>query len=406
MFKSMAKINTEPQKIQEFLTRGVANIYPQLDWLKKLLTSGRQLSLYLGIDPTGPSLHLGHAINLEKLRQWQELGHKVILLIGDFTGMVGDPTDKQATRQPLTRQQILRNAKNYKKQASTFLKFSGSNKAELKYNSQWSDKLNFLKVLELTSHFTVQRLLERDMFQERIKKGKPISLQEFMYPVLQAYDCVAMKVDGEMGGNDQTFNMLAGRDLMKDLLHKEKFVITMKLLTDTQGVKMGKTEGNMATLDSSANEMFGKIMSWTDNMILSGFELCTRVPLAEIKKIEQELKNGANPRDYKFHLAQEVVTIYYGAKTAQQAGQEFNKIFSQKDKPSNLEEFSLPTGQVNPADLLVDLKFVTSKNEARRLMEGGGLKVNDKKITSWKENINIKSGDIIQAGKRKFGKIK
>jgi tyrosyl-tRNA synthetase len=402
----MAKINTDPQKIQEFLTRGVANIYPQVDWLKKLLNSGKQLSLYLGIDPTGPSLHLGHAINLEKLRQWQELGHKVILLIGDFTGMVGDPTDKQATRQPLSRKQILTNAKNYKKQASTFLKFSGSNKAELKYNSQWSDKLNFLKVLKLSSHFTVQRLLERDMFQERIKKGKPISLQEFMYPVLQAYDCVAMKVDGEMGGNDQTFNMLSGRDLMKGLLNKEKFVITMKLLTDNQGVKMGKTTGNMATLDSSATEIFGKIMSWTDPMILGGFELCTRVPMTEIENIKQALKRGANPRDYKFLLAQKIVAIYHGEKKAEEASQEFNKIFSQKNKPSEIEEFSVAMGKINPTDLLVTLKFVSSKSEARRLITGGGLKINDQKITDSQKDLNIKSGDIIQAGKRKFGKIK
>jgi tyrosyl-tRNA synthetase len=402
----MAKISTDQAKIQELLERGVENVYPSKEYLKKQLLSGKQLTLYLGVDPTGPTLHLGHAITIEKLRQFQELGHKIILLIGDFTGMVGDPTDKTAARQALTREQVLKNAKSYKNQASKLINFSGNNKAEIKFNSQWQSKMNFNQVMDLAKHFTVQRLLERDMFQERIKSAKAIYLHEFMYPILQAYDCVAMDVDGEIGGNDQTFNMLAGRDLMKELKHKEKFVITMRLLTDTSGKKMGKSEGNMAALSDTAQDMFGKIMSWTDGMIISGFELCTRVPLNEIKQFDKDLKSGKNPRDIKFRLAGEIVKIYFGENAATKAGQEFTNIFAKKANPDEIQEFAIGKNKISPVDLLLQMKLVNSKGEARRLIDGGGLKLNHEKISAWDKDIAIKSGDVVQAGKRKFGKIK
>ena len=402
----MAKINTDRQKIQELLERGVENIYSNKAYLDKQLTSGQKLSIYLGIDPTGPTLHLGHAIILAKLKQFQELGHKIILLIGDFTGTIGDPTDKLATRKPLSKQEVLNNAKYYKKQASIFLNFSGANKAELKYNSRWLNKMNFADVLKLSNNFTVQQLLERDMFQERVKAGKPIGLHEFMYPMLQAYDSVAMNVDGEIGGNDQTFNMLAGRSLMKTLKGQEKFVLTMKLLTDVAGTKMGKSEGNMLALNDSPEQMFGKVMSWTDMMILNGFELCTTVPLEQINQTAKNIKTGANPRDAKLQLAKEIVTLYYGAKEALKAEDNFIKVFSQKETPEEIAEHNINVGSINPVDLLISLKLISSKSEARRLIDGGGMKINSEKISSWKENINIKSGDIIQAGKRKFAKIK
>ncbi len=402
----MNKISTDQEKIQGLLTRGIANIYPSKAFLEKQLKSGNQLSLYLGIDPTGPTLHLGHIIPMEKLRQFQELGHKIILLIGDFTGTVGDPTDKGATRQALTHEQVLKNAKDYKKQASTILDFSGPNKVELKYNSTWHNKMNFGDVLNLSTNFTVQQLLERDMFQERIKAGKPIHLHEFMYPVLQAYDSVAMDVDGEIGGNDQTFNMLSGRTLMKSMTGKEKFVITMKLLVDPSGKKMGKTEGNMLALNDSAKDMFGKVMSWTDGMIVDAYELCTRLETDKIKQIAKELKAGKNPRDYKFNLAQEIVSIYHGKVKAKKAAEEFVQIFAKGGKPDNIKSFNIKTGAVSPIDLLMELKFVSSKGEARRLIDGGGMKINDVKVSSWKESVKIKSSDIVQAGKRKFGQIK
>ncbi|PWB38838.1 MAG: tyrosine--tRNA ligase [Parcubacteria group bacterium] len=398
----MPKINTDREKIQELLTRSVSNVYPNREYLEKLLRSGQRLSLYLGIDPTGDSLHLGHAINLEKLRAFQELGHQVILLIGDFTAMVGDPTDKKATRQPLTRAQVLSNAKDYKKQAAKFLDFTGPNKALWKYNSDWHDKLQFPKIMEVASHFTVQQLLERDMFQERIKNSRPISLHEFLYPLLQAYDCIAMKVDGELGGNDQTFNMLSGRDLSKTMLHKDKFVLTMKLLEDQTGKKMGKTEGNMLALKDSAKDMYGKVMSWTDGMILPGFELCTRIPMKEIKL----LVDIPNPRNAKARLAYEITKIFHGKDAAMKAGREFEKVFSKKENPEDIKVFGVKPGSINPIDLLMAMKFINSKSEAKRLVEGGGLKLNHNKVVDWQKNITIKSGDVIQAGKRKFGKIK
>ena len=402
----MTKVSTDQEKIQELMTRGVQNIYPNPDFLTKALKSGKQLTLYLGIDPTGPTLHLGHAIPLKKLAEFQALGHKVILLIGNFTATIGDPTDKAATRKPLTRQQVLDNASDYKKQAKTFLKFSGANKADFKYNAVWFDKLNFAEVLKLSSHFTVPQLLERDMFDKRMKDGKPIGLHEFLYPVMQAYDSVAMNVDGEIGGNDQTFNMLAGRTLMKSTGNKEKFVLTMKLLADNTGTKMGKTEGNMLAMSDSPQDMFGKVMSWTDDMIIDGFELCSNTSMKDIKKFAQELESGTNPRDIKFKLATEIVKFYYSDKDAEISGQEFNKIFSEKGKPSDMSEFDIASGKINPVDLLINLKFSTSKSEAKRLITGNGFKVNDKKITDWQTDIAIKSGDVIQAGKRKFGKIK
>ncbi len=402
----MSKINTNKEKIQALLTRGVANVYPDKKYLESLLMSGKQLTLYLGIDPTAPTLHLGSAVIIEKLRQFQELGHQIILLLGDYTAMIGDPTDKKATRQVLTREQVLANAKDYKKQLSKIISLTGANKAELKYNSQWFAKMNFAEVLKLTTNFTVQQLLERDMFAKRMKEGKAVSLQELIYPVMQAYDSVMMKVDGEIGGNDQTFNMLAGRTLMKSLLNKEKFVLTTKLLTDASGVKMGKTEGNMAMLNESPEQMFGKIMSWTDGMILPGLELCTRLSMDEISKIEKKMKQGANPKEFKVLLAKEIIKIFHSAKDADLAEANFSKVFSHKENPDDIKEYYLAHGIRASQNVLGEMHFASSMNESRRLIEGGAFKINGKKITNPKEEIDLKSGDIIQVGKRKFGKVK
>ena len=273
-------MKSNPLQVKEVLSRGVGKIYPSYEALEKLLLSGKKIKLYCGYDPSSSSLHLGHAISLRKLGQFQKLGHEVIMLIGDFTGMIGDPTDKLATRKKLTRQEVLKNAKNYKKIASKFISFTGINAAKLKYNSQWLDKLTFKDLVEITSNFTVQQMIERDMFQERFKNNKPIYFHEFLYPMAQGYDSVAMDIDLEVGGNDQTFNMLVGRTLMKCLKGKEKFVLTMKLLIDSTGKKMSKSEGNMVALDEKPIEMFGKIMSWPDEIMLAGFELLTDVPMS------------------------------------------------------------------------------------------------------------------------------
>ncbi len=398
-------INTDKQKIEELLTRGVENIYPNRDFLEKLLYSGKRLTLYTGYDPTAPTLHIGHSITMLKLRQFQELGHKVIMLIGDFTGMVGDPMDKTATRKQLTRQQVLENCKEYKKQSSAILDFKGKNPVELKYNSKWLAKMNFAEVLELASHFTVQQMLERDMFQERIKQNKPVYIHEFMYPLMQGYDSVMMDVDGEVGGNDQTFNMLAGRTLIKELKNKEKFVLTTKLLTDASGKKMGKSEGNMIALSDSSQDMFGKAMSWSDDLIVNGFILCTRLPELEIKKFEQDLKSGVNPRDLKIKLAEEIVKIYYGEKLATVAKEKFNKIFSERLIPEDIKTEKVDRGSYKLVDIIFNYKLASSRGEARRLIEQGGVEVNQDIIKDWQAVVNIESSKIIKVGKRRFLKL-
>ncbi|MEK7105444.1 MAG: tyrosine--tRNA ligase [Patescibacteria group bacterium] len=389
---------TDPQKIDQFLDRGVENWFPSKDFIRARLLEGKQLSMYLGIDPTGPSLHLGHMIPLRKLREFQDLGHKVILLVGDFTGMIGDPSDKSATRKRLTRKEVLANAKLYKKQASAILRFSGKNAAELKFNSKWLAKLSFEDVVELAAHFTVQQMMARDMFDRRLKEDKPISISEFMYPLMQGYDSVAMKVDGEIGGNDQTFNMLAGRTLIKEMLHKEKFVVAMKLLVDSTGKKMGKTEGNMITLGDSPEEMFGKVMSWTDGMIRNGFELLTKISL---DAVDSKLKTD-NPRDVKMWLAEEVVAEFFGRDKAEAASKSFVAMFQNHETPTDVPEFCVGK-PVNLVDVLVEFKIVTSKSEARRVIDEGGVKVDGELIKAY--DAIVKPGQLIQKGKRHFVKI-
>jgi len=391
-------------KIQHLLNRGVENIFPTREFLEKALRSGKKLTIYMGIDPTG-DLHIGHSIPLRKLREFQNLGHNVIVLIGDFTAQIGDPTDKTAARKKLTRKQVLENAKDYKKLIGRILDLKKSNIRFL-HNEKWTNKLKPIDMLELASHFTVPRLLERDMFQERIKQGKEIYLHEFLYPIFQAYDSVTMNVDGEIGGNDQMFNMLAGRTLMKKMMNKEKFVITTKLLEDSLGKKMGKTEGNIIALKDKPEEMFGKVMSWNDEMILPGFELLTDITDEGIKMFSQALDKGENPRHIKFKLAEEIVKTFYGQEKADRAGEDFNKQFKDKVKPKNMEEKKVTQKMMNIVDLLVTISLASSKSDARRLVEQGGVKIDDLKMTDVKEVLGIHDGMVVQVGKRKFIKIK
>src|SRR3989339_1882173 len=392
----------DEEKIQNLLSRGVENIYPKRDFLESKLKSGERLTLYTGYDPTAPTLHIGHGITMLKLREFQQLGHRVIMLIGDFTGMIGDPTDKGAARTKLTREQVLENCKMYQEQASAILDFEGENPVEVRYNGEWFSKMNFAEVLDLTSHFTVQRMLERDMFDKRIKEEKPIYLHEFLYPVMQGYDSVAMDVDGEIGGNDQTFNMLAGRTLMKSLKNKEKFVIAGKLLTDNSGKKMGKSEGNMIAFADTPEDMFGKIMNWTDSMIVSGFEICTRIPMSEVEQVKKDLEAGANPRDAKFKLAYEITKTFLGVEAAKFGQEHFEKVIQSKDRPDEILELK-PTSY-NIIEVLVESGLSTGKSDARRAIEQGGVKVNDEKIEAF--DYDTKPEDVIQKGKRFFVKVK
>lgn len=399
-----SKINTEETEIDELLSRGVENIFPNKDFLKSKMLRGEKLTIYLGIDPTGPTLHLGHVIPIIKLSKFQKMGHKIILLMGDFTAMIGDPTDKTATRKKLTKTEVLNNLKNYKEQASKFINFTGSNKAELKFNSTWHSKMTFEDVLELSSNFTVQQMLEREMFSLRMKEGKPINLSEFMYPLMQGYDSVAMDVDGEIGGNDQTWNMLAGRDLMKTLKNKEKFVFATKLLVDPSGKKMGKTENNMVSLDQSPEQMFGKVMSWGDEMIIPGLEIVTDVPTNDIQSIKESLESGKNPRDFKVFLARELVKLCFDEKLAKKAEEAFENTFTKGGVPEDVVEVSVAEG-VLLVDILMLNQIVISKSEFRRLVSEGAVSNYDteEKIS---DVDSVVSNGVYKVGKRRFIKIK
>ena len=391
-------------KQEELLKRGISAIYPSVEFLESKLKSGKKLTLYLGIDPTGPTLHLGHFIPIKKMAEFQKAGHQIIILIGDFTAMIGDPTDKKSTRQPLNRKQILNNLKDYKKQISTTLSFKGKNKAKIKFNSKWLGKMKFEDVLSLASNMTVQQMLERDMFKKRMEDGRPVSIHEFLYPLMQAYDSVVMDVDGEIGGNDQTFNMLCGRDLMKTLKNKEKFVITTKLLEDNQGQKMGKTEGNMVALSDSPDEMFGKIMSWSDGLIISSFELCTNVPMSEINQFTKLLEQGEiNPRDLKMRLAKEIITIIHNENKAKVAEQNFIKTFQKKEVPDQIKKVKAGVNDLL-IDVLLNNKVIQSKTEFRRLINEGAISIIDKeeKITQIDE---LARPAVYRIGKKRFIQI-
>ncbi len=393
-------VSRDPKKIHELLTRGVAEIYPTKEALEKLLLSGKRVRLYMGIDPTAPHLHIGHALQLRKMRQFQDLGHEVILLIGSFTGMIGDPTDKTAARKRLTRAEVLANAKTYKKQASKILSFTGARAAKVVFNDKWLARLSFADVLDLAGHFTVQQMIQRDMFQRRLQEDKPIYLPEFLYPLMQGYDSVAMNVDVEIGGTDQMFNMLAGRTLLAAMKKKEKFVITLKLLTNDEGKKMSKSEGGFIALSDTPEDMFGKIMAMDDTVIIPYFELATDVPMNEIAEMQKTMKGGANPRDIKAQLAAIIVRTYQGDKAATRAAAHFDSVFREKEKPSDM-----PTVKARGTiiDALIAAKIASSKSDARRLIAQGGVQIDDVVVKD--VDMSVKRGSVIQKGKRYFVKV-
>jgi len=385
-------------EIQNLLTRGVEKIYPSRQELEKVLRSGKKLRLYQGFDPSMPSLHLGNFVGLMKLRQLQKLGHKVIFLVGDFTGMIGDPTDKLATRKMLTREETLKNSQTWKDQASRVLNFEGDNPVKMLFNSEWLDKVNFKDLIGYTSHFTFQQLIERDMFQKRLKEDKPIYLHDFLYPVAQAIDCIVMDVDLEIGGNDQTFNMLAGRTLMKGIKNKEKFVLSTKLLVDKDGDKVGKTTGNALFLDSTPENFYGGIMSFPDEVIALAFELLTEVDLEGLEaKIKQD------PMGEKKRLAFEIVKLLWSEEDTQKAQDIFEKTFQKKESP-NLEVKVIKNAKLE--DALVELNLAASKNEAKRLIQQGGVDVEEEKVVDSNFKLPENKEMIIKVGKTKFVKIK
>ncbi|NTU69806.1 tyrosine--tRNA ligase [bacterium] len=386
---------------KELLSRGVSEVYIKKE-VEALLGKKGSLRIYYGVDPSGPKIHLGHAVHLRKLSILQKLGHKIIFLIGDFTGMIGDPTDRGAVRQPLTRKEVLENAKTYKKQVSRFLSFSGKNPAEIRFNSEWNDKLNFKDLIELSSHFTVQQLLERDMFQKRIKDEKPISLHEFLYPVVQGYDAVMLDADIQMGGTDQTFNMLQGRTLMKSLKNKTQSVISLKLLEGSDGRKMSKSFNNVINIEDDPNDIYGKAMSIKDELIFQYFELATEIPMKKIGDMEKAIKKGENPRNVKALLAFELVKMYYDEKSAKKAEEEFNKVFRDKQNPEDIKEIKLKN-HMTIQEAIFASQYISSKSEIRRLFSQNAIKVNEK--TENNQDLLVVKNDIIKVGKRRWLKI-
>jgi len=392
-------------QIDELLTKGVDKIYPNKEEFEKLLRSGKKIRLYQGFDPSMPNLHLGNFVGLMKLKQFQDLGHEVIFLVGDFTGMIGDPTDKSAVRKQLTRKQVLENAKNWHQQAGKILNFEGKNPAKIMFNSQWGDKVSFKDLIEITSNFTVQQMLERDFFQERLKTNKPIYLHEFLYPVAQAIDCVEMNVDLEIGGSDQTFNMLCGRTLMKALKGKEKFVLTTKLLVDGQGLKVGKTTGNALFLNQKPEEMFGSVMSFPDEVMILSFELLTNYTTEQINRLNSDFKSGKiAPIDLKKLLATEIVTLIHSEKKALAAQTNFETVVQNRGLPIEAHEFQIPTGKISLVDLLFESNCVSSKSEAKRLLVQKAIEINGQTIIEF-EPLEIKDGSIIKIGKHQYLKV-
>lgn len=380
--------NKNPE-IEKVLTRGVADVLPTKKDLTALL-SKKKITLYQGFDPSSKDLHIGNWIGIRKLAQFQKLGHQVIFLIGDFTGMIGDPTDKSAARKKMTKEQTLKNAKDYTQQVGKTLKFSGPNAAKVLFNSEWLAKLTFEEVVELASNFTVQQILERDFFQDRLKKNKPIHLHEFLYPLMQGYDCVVMDVDLEIGGSDQLFNMLAGRSLMKAFKKKDKFVLTMKLLTDSSGEKMGKSEGNAININCTPNDMFGQLMALPDSLLDLGIELLTDLSLEHIKKL--------SPLELKKEMAFDVVRQLHGDTKAKEAQEKFKQTFQEK-KP-DFETIAVS----NPILLEIVSDHSESKSEAKRKIMQGAVDINGKTETN--PLAKLENNAKIKIGKKIFIKIR
>jgi len=392
----------DSKKIEEVLTKGVEEILPNKEQLKNLMMK-RKIRIYLGIDPTSPQLHLGHAIALRKLKDFQDLGHEVILLFGTFTARIGDPSGRDKKRKPLTPSQIEKNMKTYKDQSSKILDFS---RVKIKGNADWLEKLNFNDLVKIASQFTISRLLERDMFQERIRAGGEVWLNELMYPLMQGYDSVAMDVDLEIGSSDQLFNALVGRKLQKIFRNKEKFILITPMLLGLDGRKMSKTYGNTVNLTDPPAEMYGKLMSLKDELILLYFQLCTNLPLKEIKEIERELRRKEiNPIEAKSRLAREIVTIYHGWEKAEEAEKEFNRVFREKKLPLKIPVIQIKEKKLNILELLTKTKLISSKSEAKRLILQKAVKINGVLKENWQEIIEIKKEMVIKVGKRRFKKI-
>lgn len=379
----------------KILNQGAEEIIPEEDFVKKLET-GKQLRVKWGADPSAPDIHLGHVVILNKLRQFQTLGHKVVFIVGDFTACIGDPSGKSETRKPLTKKEVKENARTYQEQ---IFKILDKKLTEVVYNRRWLSKLQMDEVMKLASHYTIARMLERDDFAKRYSSHKPISIHELFYPLIQGYDSVMVNADIEIGGTDQKFNMLVGRELQKVYDKKIQSVLTLPLLEGTDGVKkMSKSLGNYIGITEPPKEIFGKVMSISDKLMLRYYELLTLEPLDKIKKM--------HPKEAKQKLAGILVERFYDKKAATEAKKEFEAVFAKGSLPKDIEKKTINKKQIPIIDLLIETKLTLSKSEARRLIKQGGVKVDDKPVADEKEIVDLSKERIIKVGKRKFLKVK
>ena len=389
-------------KIDELLTRGVSEVIIR-DSLKKELKTKTKMRIKYGIDPTGPKIHIGRAIPIWALRKFQEFGHQVVLIIGDFTAQIGDASDKTAERQILTPEEIKNNMKTYIEQLGLILDMK---KVEIHYNSEWLDAMSAGDLIRAAMNFTVNQMIKRDNFFQRFEADKPIGLHEIMYPLLQGYDSVAIKASIEIGGNDQLFNLLAGRTLQKKYGQKEQNVMTFDLLMGTDGRKMSTSYGNCIYIQDEPNEMFGKIMSIRDDLIIQYMTLVTDMKTSEIEKIEKELLGGMNPRDAKIILGKALVSRYYDDKKADDAAENFANVFKNNEMPEEIREFEVLDKEWRIVDLMHFIGLVPSKTEARRMIDQGGVRIDGAVIGDREAQIRPTDKMIIQIGKRKFVRIK
>lgn len=400
-------IITDENKIAAVLERSVDTIYPGKDELEKKLRSGEQLRVYMGIDPTNTYAHLGHATNYLMLRRFWELGHKVIVLVGDFTAMIGDPSDKKAARKRLTEEEVKENMQTFRTQIGRILPLDDvDNPIEFRFNSEWLSTLNFREIVDLASNFTVQRMLERDVFERRVNEEKPLYVHEFFYPLMQGYDSVALEADIEIGGTDQTFNMLAGRTLRKRIQDKEKYVITTTLLENPEtGEKlMSKSKGTGVPLDAEPDDMFAKIMALPDAGIVQMFIDCTNISLDAVSEITKKLDDGANPRDVKLDLAFEIVELLYDENHAEKAQESFINTFSNQETPDDVNEVPAAAGD-KLIDIFTAAEVVPSKSQFRRLVDQGAVTNTDtdEKVTD--HNATADTTTTFKVGKHRFIKV-
>lgn len=390
-------------EIEQILTRGVANIIPSKELLKKELESGKKLNIYLGIDPTAVNIHLGHAVTLRKLQDFANLGHNVTFLVGDFTALIGDTSDKESERPQLSSDEIKKNLETYKSQAEKILDFS---KINLAFNSEWLSKLSFSEIVKLTQHFTLGDFISRELIKKRLNSGGKIGLHEVLYPVMQGYDSYHLDTDLQLGGTDQTFNMQAGRTLQKNLRSKESFIITNGFLSGTDGRKMSKTWGNAIWLTDSADEMYGKIMSLRDDLIIEYFTLATDIQMEEIEAMDKKLKEGENPMQIKKMLAFTITSLYHDEIKAREAEEGFVSVVQNKEIPKDIEELQVENNQPL-SKIAIEKGLVNSMSEWKRLIEQHGVTVDDQKIDSPFFNTkDLSDGAVLKIGKRKYAKIK